>query len=385
VSMSRTSGRPLLFLVVCVILLWFGIAPGVGADGGDDANDPQDEILSAVVGYVVEQSEIEVMGNPQIYQKLELIIGSGPMRGQVVVVEQGVHAGGGRTPFKAGDRVYLTKSQGLDGQPIYNIVGYARADKLLWMFLVFVALVVAVGRRSGLGALLGMALSFTVIFAFILPGISRGQDPVIVAVLGAGLAMLPSYYLAHGVNRKTTVALVGSFIGLAFTGMLATLFVGAAHLTGFASDAAGFLQAVRPGEIDIRALLLAGIVIGVLGVLDDITVAQAAIVEQLKDANPSLDWRQLFSRAMQVGHDHIASMVNTLVLVYAGAALPLLLLLRDRSLPLAYILSHEVLAEEIVRMLVSSIGLVAAVPITTFLASLVMGRGRATAGSRAEE
>jgi len=378
--MRGTTPKLLGCLAAVVVLL--GLTRAASADQGGDATELQDEILSAVVGYVVEQSEMEVMGYSQVYQKLELIISSGPARGEVVLVEQGVRPTVGQGPYKAGDRVYLTKTQDLDGAPVYNIVGYSRASRLLWMFLGFMALVLLVGRRGAAGSLLGMAVSFGAIFAFILPGIDRGRDPVAMAVLGAGAAMVVSYYLAHGLNRKTTIALVGSFVGLALTGLLSVAFVRAAHLTGYASDEAGFLQAVRPGEIDIRGVLLAGMVIGVVGVLDDITVSQAAIVQQLAQAEASLAWRQLYSRAMRVGQDHIASMVNTLVLVYAGAALPLLLLLMDRSLPLAYVLSHEVVAEEVVRMLVTSMGLVAAVPITTFLAALVMGRSRARTRSQ---
>jgi len=196
-------------------------------------------------------------------------------------------------------------------------------------------------------------------------------------VLGAALAMPGGYYLAHGLNWKTTIALLGSFLGLGLTGALAAAFVGAAHLSGFASEEMSLLGALRPGEIDARGLLLAGIVVGMIGVLDDITVAQASVVEQLSAANVALDWRQLYLRAMKVGQDHIASMVNTLVLVYAGASLALLLLLTDQSLPFLYVLSHEVIAEEIVRMLVMSMGLVAAVPITTFLASLAADLRRA--------
>lgn len=382
-GMNRMVRRLLLAFATFVILL----APRcvVDADEGDESQQPRDEILSAVVGYIVEQSEIEVMGYTQVYQKLELIVASGPLRGEVIVVEQGMHPVGGQGPYKVGDRVYVTKSQDMDGSPVYDIAGYARSGKLLWMFLLFVGLVVLIGRKSGTGSLLGMVLSFVVIFAVILPGISKGRDPVAVALLGGGLAMPIGFYLAHGLNRKTTVALAGSFMSLILTGVVSLAFVRAVRLTGFASDEAGFLQAMRPGEIDIVGLLLAGMVISVIGVLDDVTVAQAGIVAQLRDANPSFDWRQLYLRAMQVGQDHIASMVNTLVLVYAGAALPLLLLLTDRSLPLAYVLSHEVVAEEIVRMLVTSIGLVAAVPITTFLASLVMVRRRGTRSSRPQQ
>ena len=360
-----------LCMAVLAILLALS-GPSLAVADSDEANQPQDEILPAVIGYVVEQRETQAMGHPQIHQKLELIVSRGPRRGEVIIVEQTLHAFSGQAPYKAGDRVYVNESHDVDGRPAYYIVGYDRSGTLLWMALLFVALVVLVGRKRGASSLVGMALSFVIIFALVLPRIVAGQNPMTVAILGTALAMPPSYYLAHGLNRKTTVALAGSLAGLILTGTLAVLFVEVAHLTGYASGEAGFLQTMRPGELDIKGLLLAGMVIGVLGVLDDITVAQAAIVEQLRAANPSLKWRQLYSRAMQVGQDHIASMVNTLVLVYAGAALPLLILLSDRSLSLAYVLSHEVVAEEIVRMLVTSMGLVAAVPITTLLASLVM-------------
>jgi len=147
-------------------------------------------------------------------------------------------------------------------------------------------------------------------------------------------------------------------------------------LTGMASEEAAFVLGVYGRQIDVKALLLAGILISILGVLDDITVAQAAVVEQLVEASPEWQSEALFVRAMAVGRDHIASMVNTLVLVYAGSALPLLLLLTNRSLPLGYTVSFELVTEEIVRMLVTSIGLVAAVPVTTFLAAQTMGGRR---------
>jgi len=392
-GMKRLAKRLLPFCLIPLLLV-SGLNGRAYAEGNGDSEEAQGEILLAVVGYVVEQSETVVLGHRQAQQELELVISSGARRGEVITMQHVTHPAAGRGLYKVGDRVYVQETQGEEGYSSYYIVGYARSSTLLWMFLVFVALVILVGRQVGARSLLGMAVSFAIIFAFILPRIFKGDAPVGVVLLGAALAMPVSYYLAHGLNRKTTVALVGSFLGLVLTALLALLCVDATHLTGFASDEAGFLQSIRPGEIDIRGLLLAGMVIGVLGVLDDITVAQAAIVEQLRAADSSLAWRQLYARAMRVqlyaramrvGQDHIASMVNTLMLVYAGAALPLLLLLSDRSLPLAYVLSHEVIAEEAVRVLVTSIGLVAAVPITTLLASLAMGKHempRAVGGDR---
>ncbi|MHB0859433.1 MAG: YibE/F family protein, partial [Anaerolineae bacterium] len=338
-----------------------------------DEAPPSETVLSAVVGFVSEESQTELLGVPQVHQKLEVVVKSGALSGTTLVIETNQPVITGDRPLRAGDRIFLFESQGPDGEPRYYVAGRDRSGYLLWIALFFVFLVILVGRARGVRALVGMALSFGVIFAFILPRLAQGQDPVVVAIAGAAIALPPSYLLAHGLNRKTGVALLGSLCALVVTGLLAVLFVRFTHLTGLASEEAGFLQGQSAQPMDLRALLLAGIIIGVLGVLDDITVAQAALVEQLRGANDALGWRQLYARAMAVGQDHIASMVNTLVLVYAGAALPLLLLLVDRNLPILYVLSHEVLAEEIVRVLVTSSGLVAAVPVTTLLAALVMG------------
>ena len=205
------------------------------------------------------------------------------------------------------------------------------------------------------------------IFAFILPQISAGHDPIFIAIL-ASLFIIPvTFYLSHGLSRKTTTAVAGTFIALIITGILATIFVNVTRLTGFSSEEAGFLQAEKGGLVNIKGLLLAGIIVSVLGILDDITVSQASVVHQLKKLSPNLTLMQLYSKAMEVGRDHIASVVNTLVLVYAGAAMPLFLLFIDSSRPFGQVINHELIAEEIIRTLVASIGLILAVPITTFL------------------
>src|SRR3990167_3548556 len=202
-----------------------------------------------------------------------------------------------------------------------------------------------------------MGLSFFVIFTFVLPQILSGKDPIFIAIT-ASLFIIPiSFYLSHGLNRKTTAAVIGTIIALVVTGILANVFVDAARLTGFASEEAAFLQQAKPDLINIRGLLLAGIIIGVLGVLDDITVSQSAIVFQLKEANPRIRFDELYMRAMDVGQDHISSMVNTLILVYTGAALPLLLLFIDNPHPFSEVINYEIIADEVVRTLVGSIGL----------------------------
>ena len=257
----------------------------------------------------------------------------------------------------------------LQGGETYLITDYVRRTPLLVLFLIFVVVTVIIGKWKGISSILGMGISFLVILKFILPSIYSGSDPVTIAILGS-LAIIPvTFFLSHGFNRKTLVAIVGTLISLVATGILATLFVEATKLTGFASEEAGFLNVFKEGTINIKGLLLAGIIIGVLGVLDDITISQSAIVQELKIANPQLNSKELYKKAMSVGKDHIASMVNTLILVYTGAALPLLLLFVDNPRPFSELINYEIIADEIVRTLVGSIGLVLAVPITTFIAS----------------
>jgi len=216
-----------------------------------------------------------------------------------------------------------------------------------------------------------MAISFLIIFSFILPQIVSGANPVEIAILGSLVIIPVSFFLSHGFNRKTFVAIVGTLIALVITGILSNIFVDTAHLTGFASEEAGFLQVIKQGTINMKGLLLAGIIIGVLGVLDDITISQSSIVFQLKETNSRLTMDELYKRAMDVGQDHISSMVNTLILVYTGAALPLLLLFINNPHPFSEIINYEIIADEIVRTLVGSIGLVLSVPITTFVATMI--------------
>lgn len=335
-----------------------------------------DTLLPATVAFVLEERQVVILDEPQTIQVLELAISSGPRRGEIVTVEYGAAPDVQASRFRVGNRVFLRQSQQPDGSFAFEIAARDRSFPLMWLFLGFVGLVVLAGGQRGARSLAGMALSFGVLFWFVLPRVGAGLAPVETALLGCGLVMPFSYYLSHGLNRKTTIALIGSLFGLGLTALVALGVVSLTGLTGLSGDEAAFVQSLYGGAIDLRGLLLAGMIIGVLGVLDDITVAQSAIVEQLREANRGLDTWQLYRRAMHVGQDHIASMVNTLVLVYAGAALPLLLLLTDQALPIGYLLSQELISEEVVRMLVTSTGLVLAVPLTTLLAARWVGTRR---------
>lgn len=243
-----------------------------------------------------------------------------------------------------------------------------RTPSLVSLASLFVMVIILVSGINGVRSLLGLAFSFMVIFSFVLPQIVAGSNPIVVALLASILILMVSYFLSHGINSKSIIAILGTFTALVVTGILASIYGAATGLTGFGSEEAGFLLETLPKE-SFYKLLLAGIIIGSLGVLDDITISQASIVEELKRANHKLGFAQLFASAMRIGHDHIASLVNTLVLVYAGSSLPLLLLFLSSKTGYIELLNYEALTEEIVRTLVASIGLVTAVPLTTLIAS----------------
>jgi uncharacterized membrane protein len=256
----------------------------------------------------------------------------------------------------------------------YSFSDFQRGMQLLWLVVAFGLVVILFGRFQGVRALLGLAASGAVLVAFVVPALLRDSPTLPVALTGTAAIAFIALYVAHGFKLGTTVALAGTLVALAITSALALLMVSATHLTGLADDSAQVLR-VTAEALDLRGLLVAGIVVGALGVLDDVTVSQVSIVAALRRANPGLTRRLLYGEAMRVGRDHVASTVNTLVLAYAGASLPLLLFFAQGDQPVARLLTGELIAAEIVRMLVGSIGLVASVPITTALAALVMGTG----------
>lgn len=368
-----------IFATTVFILLFAGILTSVTPifaqeESFQQTEPPQEGTLEVTVVEILEEKEIipEYGDEKQLYQKLELLVTKGSLEDKKIIVESGNIPVANLQKYKVGNRLMVNYGKDFEDNDIFYITDYIRRNSLFWLFAIFVVLTAVIAKWRGLFSLLGMGVSFFVIFSFILPKISAGSDPIQIAIIGSLFIIPISFYLSHGFNKKTTVAIGGTAIALIITGILAGVFVEAARLTGFASEEAGFLQVAKGGLVNIKGLLLAGIIIGVLGVLDDVTVSQSAIVFQLKQANAKIKPGELYKRAMDVGKDHIASMVNTLILVYTGASLPLLLLFTDNPHPFSEVINYEIIADEVVRTLVGSIGLVLAVPITTFIASLVV-------------
>lgn len=337
-------------------------------------SDVISETLEGRVVQVLSEDRMMVGGQERPVQRVLVEITKGSQKGHTVEIEHGgmtVMAESRRV--RVGDRVLVEYSRGPAGEHFY-ISDFIRLPTLLVLTLLFAIATIIIGRQVGLRSLISMGFSVLIIALFILPRLSDGQNPVLICIVGSLLLMAPSLYLIYGWNWKTHSALLGLTLSLMATSLLATLFVLWGRLTGFSTEDAALLALSPQAQIDIRGLALGGIIIGTLGVLDDVTIGQASATFELKRANPALGWQQLFRHGMVIGRDHIASMVNTLMMAYVGAALPLFLLLASSSASLAQTLNREFLAEEIVRTLVGSLGLILAVPITSLIASIVAQR-----------
>ncbi len=272
--------------------------------------------------------------------------------------------------FEVGEKIVLGYEEEAEEGSRYSFVDRQRKPVLLILALLFAAAVVILGRVRGAAALVGLAVSVVILVKFVAPAILSGRSPVLVAVVGAAAIAYAALYLAHGLNPMTTVALLGALGSLLLTVALAQLFVAISRLSGFATEEAIVVR-LSVGEIDVVGLVLAGVVIGALGALDDMTVTQASAVWELRAANPQMKASALYRSGLRIGRDHVASTVNTLLLAYAGASMPLLLFFVISRQSLGSVANEEIVATEIVRTLVGSIGLIASVPITTWLAARV--------------
>jgi uncharacterized membrane protein len=275
--------------------------------------------------------------------------------------------------YVAGDKVRLTRTTPDGGEVAYYLADYERGRPLGLAAAGFALVVVLVARWRGLAALAGMGIAYAVIVLFLLPALLEGSSPVAVSVVAAAALLYPLLYLAHGPSARTSTALLGTLLSLGLTGALGYAAIEFTNLTGLGSEDSLSLKAFA-SELSLTGLLLAGLVIGALGVLNDVTVTQASAVWELADTNPGAKARDLYRSAMRIGRDHIASSVYTITLAYAGAALPTLLLFTLAGRSTYDVITGDLVAAEVVRTLVGGVGLVASVPITTGIAALIAAR-----------
>jgi uncharacterized membrane protein len=372
VAASTTHLHRWLLLLVGVVVV--ATAAGVVALWPPPSELPrlpplEDQVHAAEIVWVelAEGEPDPLTGAPVTIATIMVELRGGPARGEVHTLAP-VSLEVFPMP-RMGDRVEVEMVL-IDDEAQFYLRDFRRLPTLGWLVALFVLAVLAIGRWQGLRSVVGLGLSLLIVVKFIVPSILAGNPPPVVAMVGAMAIMIVTLYLSHGFNAMTTSAVVGTGAALAATIGLALVVLDRGHVTGFGSEEAVLARFAVAG-LDLQGLVLAGLIIASLGVLDDVTISQASTVFALHDTDPRLTWRALFGRAMKVGRDHIASVVNTLFLAYTGASLALLVLFSTGGLPVEQILNSEVLAEEIVKTVVGSLGLIAAVPFTTALAAAV--------------
>lgn len=323
------------------------------------------EIVRAKVIEVLNQEKKEVPGTDvqSIYQTIKVEVLEGDLKGKIVTIENDFLV------LKAGDKFFLRHSiDGLDGREMFSVRDKDRRGIMLSFIALFIVVVIIFSGKQGVRSVLSLAGSFFVILYVLVPSLLKGYPPVSTSIAIAAVILFLAIFLSHGFNRESIVAFTGTVLAVILTGILAYLGVNLASLSGFASDEAVYLNFNTSGTLDFAGLLLGGIMIGVLGVLDDIAITQAVVVSELYNSASHLSRKEIYRKAIRVGKEHVGALVNTLALAYTGASLPLLLLFSTSDSSMSSIINQEIFATEIIRTVVGSIGLILTVPITTLLA-----------------
>jgi len=341
------------------------------------AQTQPDTFYRAKVLAIVDQGETINDTGTNPFQEVELQILDGDKKGTKMAINYGKDVALTNSQLvKVGDTVVVVKTSGPEGNAIYQISDQYRLGAVWPILIIFFLIVIILSQWKGVGSILGMIISLGVIIRYIIPQILSGQNPLVVSIIGCFVIMIVTIYLAHGFSKMTTIAVVSTFLTLIGIGLISALFVKLTFLTGLGSEDASSLRFGVTSNIDFRGLFLGGIIIGALGVLDDVTTGLSASIFELAKANPKFKFKQLFLSGLSIGKEHVSSLVNTLVLAYAGSSMPifLILVLNPNHYPIWTVLNDGLIVEEIVRTISGSIGLVAAVPLTTFMAAFFVAK-----------
>lgn len=373
--------KPFLFLILVGLSLLVLSPIRTHAQGAEfsptDLPANVDEITTVYSrGEVIDVSEDTqtIAGQTITTQKLKVKITSGEEKGKEVTTQFGGLFSSSDQKMKKGDRVAISKVTA-NGQDQYSVADHYRLPAIFGLVALFVVAILIFGRWRGATSLLGLGISIVVIIQFLIPQILSGKNPLLFSIITAIFLAVITLYLAHGFKKRTTASVISTVGTLLLASGMSVVAVYLTHLFGRGTNETFSLQFTSGAAVDLRGLLMGGMIIGTLGILDDITIGQAAALDELKKANPKFTFRDLVKRGISLGQEHIASLVNTLVLVYAGASLSLLLLLKvGASEPLWLIVNSEYFAEEIVRTLIGSLTLIFAVPIATFVSAYIFTR-----------
>ncbi len=368
-----------LSLLVVAVLLFFAAASDVRAQTlvPDTVTFERAEVVAITSS---DTRNIPGTQTPILYQDLRVKLLEGPKAGDIITVNNDF------LELSVGDTFYLRHMiDGESGRETYSVSEPYRLPALAWLGALFLLCLFAFGGKQGIRGLVALVLSLALIFYVLLPGILAGHSPVLVAMGVASLIVVVGSYITHGFSRSTTAAVLGMLAAIALTGMLSYTVIHGARLSGYSNEEAVYLNFSTDVHIDFVGLLLGSLLIGLLGVLYDAAISQAIAVEELAAVGAHLSRRELFARGLRIGREHIGALVNTLAIAYVGVSLPLLLFLttiKDQSIFVT--INQELFATELVRMLVGSIGIILAVPLTTLIAVWLLhgrphkaGRGHA--------
>ena len=345
---------------------------------------PKQEFFKGKVVEVVEQGEKTIQGYKNYFQTLRVRIIDGTEKGKYTIIENGKDAQITKEQLVDKNQDIIVSKTSYRGKSVYAIYDYYRLNQLLLTIIIFFIAVVIIAGIKGIGSILGMVVSLGIIIGYILPGIVKGQDPLTVTLIGSVAILTSTTYLAHGISKKTTIALVSTLISLFLTAAFAIIAINFNKITGLGNEDAFSLQIGPTSVINIKGLFLSGIIIATLGALNDITTTQAATILELKLADPRLKFLSLFEKGINVGKEHIASLVNTLILAYVGSAFAVFIffLLNPAHLPYWVILNNEVVSDELIKIIAGSMGLLLSVPIVTVIASYIFSKIKVSDGSQ---
>ncbi len=360
-------------IIILSIFLFFPIL--VSAQTIKSDNSTNDQIFKAEVIKILEERNIKREDGSKALQQNLLLLGLEKKWKNKEIEHKGISEidMASANTYKVGDKVLVSEVKNADDTIDYFVVDFVRSGYLYLLAFLFVTIIVVIGKTKGIKSLISLALSFFVIINFIIPKILNGSNPLIIGVFGSLVILAVIIYITDGWNRRSHISVVSVFFSLVITFILSWIFTHLTRLTGLAQEEAVFLLGTNGGTIDFRGLLLTGILIGTVGVLDDVVVGQVELVKQIRKANPNLTDKQIYRSAFKVGNAHLGAIVNTLFLTYAGASLPLLLLFYlspTGSASFTQVINNEMIATEIVRTLVGSIGIALSVPISTLLATI---------------
>ena len=338
---------------------------------------PIQQFFKARVVQIVEQGEKEIDGYKVYYQTLRIQIEDGTQKGKYTIIENGKEAQITKDQLvNKNQEIVVAKTIYPKGHVMYSIYDFYRLNYLLVFLIIFFVTVVLIAGRKGFGSILGMIVSLGIILLYIVPNILKGNDPLTVTLIGSVFILLVTTYLAHGISKKTTIALSSTLISLFLTAGFAIIAIKFNSITGLGNEDSFALTLGPTSIIDIKGLFLSGIIISTLGALNDITTTQSATILELKIANPKLKFGALFEKGLNVGKEHIASLVNTLILAYVGSAFAIFIffILNPAKIPYWVILNNEIVSDEIIRIIAGSVGLLLSVPIVTLIASYIFSK-----------